>query len=973
MLEAYEVIGREYIEDVHAEGTLLRHRKSGARIALLSNDDENKVFNIAFRTPPENSTGVAHIIEHTVLCGSRKFPLKDPFIELAKGSLNTFLNAMTYPDKTMFPVASCNDTDFRNLCDVYLDAVFYPAIYQNEKIFMQEGWHYHLENAEDPITRNGVVYNEMKGAFSSADDVLDRVVFETLFPDTPYGVESGGDPAVIPELTYEEFLAFHKKYYHPSNSYIYLYGNMDMEETLDWIDREYLSHFEKTTIDSEIKRQKPFDKPVFVEKEYPILDDEPEEANTYLTSSTVVGDYSDVTLNIALSVLEYVLLDTPGAPVKQALLDAGIGEDIDGSYDDGVLQPVFSVIARNAESTDRDRFLAIIHDTLEEQAEKGIDRKAILSGINYFEFRFREADFSRFPKGLIYGIDLFDSWLYDENKPFEYLKVLAIYDDLKKKANEGYFEDLIRSYLLDAKHSACVTLRPKKGLAAAVEAKTAEELAAYKASLSSEEIDDLVKKTRELKAFQEAEETEEALDTLPVLGREDIAKQTPVKLCIEEKNVDGTPYLTEKYFTNGIGYLTLLFDTKNIPNEYVPYLGILKSVLGMVSTENYSYGDLFHEINSRTGGISCGLQTYTTDKGEKGDVGPRMFGIRAKYLYPEQEFVWAMIREIITTSKFDEDRRIREILSGKKMSMQTGIPSAGHASAILRASSYQSETAAWNEKTSGIDHFRLVESICADFEKNFASLSEKLKELTRMVFRPENLTVSLTADGTGFDGVENEIRSLREVLYTDPVEKGSFEWAPDRKNEGFKTSGQVQYVAMVGNYRSEGLPYTGLLRTLHVMLNYEYLWTNIRTLGGAYGCMSNFRRTGGEGLVSYRDPHLKNTLSIFRGLPDYLKNFEADERNMTKYVIGTISELDTPMNAAALGDLALSCWYSHLTEEDFQKERDEILAADAAGIRALAPYAEAIVRADNICVIGSEAVIDRDRDALQSVEALVKG
>ena len=382
MTDAYELISEEYIGDVRAEGKLLRHRKSGARIALLSNDDENKVFNIAFRTPPKNSTGVAHIIEHTVLCGSRKFPLKDPFVELVKGSLNTFLNAMTYPDKTMFPVASCNDTDFQNLMDVYLDAVFYPNIYRNEKIFRQEGWHYEMENRDDALTYNGVVYNEMKGAFSSADDVLDRAVFNALFPDTPYGVESGGDPAVIPELTYEEFLDFHRKYYHPSKCYIYLYGNMDMEEKLEWLDREYLSHFEKAPVDSAIPMQKSFSEPKEITQSYPILDNEPEENNTYLSWNTVVGDYSDVRLNIAFSVLEYVLLDAPGAPVKQALLDAGIGKDIEGAYNDGILQPVFSVIAKNADEKDRESFLSIIRSTLEELAEKGIDQMAVASGIN---------------------------------------------------------------------------------------------------------------------------------------------------------------------------------------------------------------------------------------------------------------------------------------------------------------------------------------------------------------------------------------------------------------------------------------------------------------------------------------------------------------------------------------------------------------------------------------------------------------
>ena len=511
MLEAYELLSREEIRDVKAEGCLLRHRKTGARVAILANDDENKVFSIAFRTPPENSTGVAHIIEHTVLCGSRKFPLKDPFVELAKGSLNTFLNAMTYPDKTVYPVASCNDRDFQNLMDVYLDAVFYPNIYKNEKIFRQEGWHYHLEREEDPLTYNGVVYNEMKGAFSSPDEVLGRAMMNALFPDTPYGVESGGDPSVIPELTYEEFLNFHRKYYHPSNSYIYLYGNMNMEEKLDWLDREYLSRFERAEPDSEIPLQRAFEEIRELRMSYPVLPEESLEDNTYLSSSRVVGDSLDTALNVAFSVLEYALLDAPGAPVKQALLDAQIGSDVEGAYEDGILQPYFSIVAKHANPQDKERFLQVIRETLEKIAQEGVDRKALASGINYFEFRFREADYSSFPRGLIYGLDMLDSWLYDSSRPFDYLKQLSIFEELKERAGQGYFEELIRKYLLDNPHGAVIVLEPEGALAEKREAETAERLEKYKASLSEQEIRLLVKETAELKAYQESEDSPEAV------------------------------------------------------------------------------------------------------------------------------------------------------------------------------------------------------------------------------------------------------------------------------------------------------------------------------------------------------------------------------------------------------------------------------------------------------------------------------
>jgi Zn-dependent M16 (insulinase) family peptidase len=969
--DAYEVIEKTRVEDIHSDCTLLVHKKSGARVALLANDDNNKVFNIAFRTPPKNSTGVAHIIEHTVLCGSRKFPLKDPFVELVKGSLNTFLNAMTYPDKTMFPVASTNDKDFQNLMDVYLDAVFYPNIYSNEKIFRQEGWHYQLEKKDDPLTYNGVVYNEMKGAFSSADEVLSRTVFNALFPDTPYGVESGGDPEVIPELSYEEFLDFHRKYYHPSNSYICLYGNMDMAEKLDWLDREYLSKFDRIEVDSQIAMQKPFDHPIDIRSTYPVLDSEPTEKKTYLTTNMVIGDYSDVQLDVAFTILEYILLDAPGAPVKQAILDSGIAMDVEGMYNDGIEQPVFSIIAKNAEEKDKDKFLEIIRTTLEKLADEGIDKKAVASAINYYEFRFREADYGPYPKGLMYSIGMFSSWLYDDRDPFRYLRELEAFEAIKEKSQHGFFEDLIRKYLLGNNHAAVVTLVPERGLAAKRDAATAEKLAAYKASLTDGQLDQIVRDTADLKAYQESEDSPEALASLPFLKRSDIDRKTPRHISVEETKVDGTTFLKHHYQTNGIAYLQLLFDTAKVPNDLVPYIGILKNVLGVVDTEHYGYTELFHEVNANTGGIVFGVQVEATDE-KDANAGYCMFGIRAKYLYPKQEFVFSIIREILLTSKLDDRKRLKEIIDSTKAGLEVSLPGAGHSTATHRAAAHMSRLDAWTEKISGIDQYHLVEYLQAHFDECADDLIDKLKKLMHIIFRPENLTVSLNAEEAagGFTGIEDSIRSLRDALFTDDVETGSFEWKEDRGSEGFITPGQVQYVGIAGNFRRAGYEYTGAYEVLKKMLNYDYLWINLRVLGGAYGCMSGFRRDGGAYLVSYRDPHLKRTLDVYKALPDYLRKFDADEDTMTKLVIGTISDIDTPMNASALGTAALNAWYSGRTEADIQKKRDQILDCQPADIRALADPVEAFINNSSVCVIGSQTVIEKDKDAVKNIKSL---
>ena len=593
-LNQYEIIKDEDLQDVKCHGYLLKHKKSGARLVLMEADDDNKVFSVGFRTPPEDSTGLPHILEHSVLCGSDHFPVKDPFVELVKGSLNTFLNAMTYPDKTMYPVASCNDKDFQNLMHVYMDAVFYPNIYKHEEIFRQEGWSYKLDSEDADLEYNGVVYNEMKGAFSSPEGVLDRVVLNELFPDTAYANESGGDPDVIPNLSYEQFLAFHKKYYHPSNSYIYLYGDMDMEEKLIWLDQEYLSKFDVAEIDSRIAYQEPFTKMKEVEMPYSVASEEPLEDNTFLSYNKVIGTSLDKELYVAFEILDYALLSAPGAPLKKALLEAGIGKDILGSYDNGVYQPIFSVVAKNANPEQKEEFVTLIEKLLTDMVEHGIDRKALEAGINYHEFQYREADYGRYPKGLMYGLQIMDSWLYDENEPFMHIQALDTFAFLKKQMNTGYFENLIREYLLNNEHGVIVTLKPERGRTARMDKELHDKLQAYKAGLSKEEIAELVERTKALEIYQSEPSDAEALATIPVLKREDISREI-APIYNEEMKLAGIPMVFHEIDTNGIGYIDIMFDMSEVPEELLPYAGILQGVLGIIDTENYEYGELFNE------------------------------------------------------------------------------------------------------------------------------------------------------------------------------------------------------------------------------------------------------------------------------------------------------------------------------------------------------------------------------------------
>lgn len=967
-LTAYELLQKEQMPELNSVGYLLKHKKTGAKVALISNDDENKVFHIGFRTPPSDSTGVPHIMEHSVLCGSRDFPVKDPFVELVKGSLNTFLNAMTYPDKTVYPVASCNDQDFQNLMHVYLDAVFHPNIYKEEKIFRQEGWHYELESEDAKVIYNGVVYNEMKGAFSSPEDMLDREIMTTLYPDTPYYYESGGDPKHIPELTYEDFLAFHQKFYHPSNSYIYLYGNMDMAEKLAWIDEQYLSRYDYLEVDSSIHMQKPFEKTIERVVDYPISAEESAKNQAYLSYNAVIGTSLDAELYLAFQVLEYALLSAPGAPLKQALLDAGIGKDILSTYENGIAQPYFSIIAKNAEEKQKDAFVDVIRKTLTGIVEKGFERKALQAGLNYYEFRYREADFGNYPKGLMYGLQMFDSWLYDEEQPFLHLIALDNFAKLKEQVEKGtgYFEKLVQTYLLDNTHAAVLILRPVPGLEALEQARVEKILDAYKDSLDGEERKKLVRDTFELKAYQDEPSPQEELEKIPMLKREDIRRET-APFVNEEFQADGTTLLHQNVFTGGISYIRLLFDAGQLPDSLIPYLGILKYVLGYVDTENYSYGELFNEINCHTGGISPAVNLYgNMREKEKFRI---MFELKAKTLSDKTDFAFAMMREILHRTKLTDTKRLYEIIAQLKSRLQMYLTSSGHSAAAMRAMSKFSESARINDRMNGISFYWVVEDLEQHFEERSKELIRKLRQVMEYVLRPENLIVSCTSAEDGLEKVRREIPALKKALCTSAlpsVKKEVKEKEPLVKKEGIKTPSAVQYVARAGHISR----YTGAYRILKVILSYDYLWIQVRVKGGAYGCMSGFGVYGDSYLVSYRDPNLSQTNEVFEKTAEYVEQFDASERDMTKYIIGTVSELDTPLTPSAAGNRSMSAWLTHASAEDFQKIRDEILDASPADIRALADGIRELLAEESFCTIGNESKIEKERELFDRTVSL---
>ena len=967
-LAEYEILDEHRVEDVQSDGFILRHKKSGARIAILSNNDDNKVFYIGFRTPPEDETGVPHIIEHTTLCGSKKFPVKDPFIELAKGSLNTFLNAMTYPDKTVYPVASCNDQDFKNLMDVYLDAVFNPNITKYEEIFKQEGWHYELTGKDDELKINGVVYNEMKGAYSSPDEVLSSQIYRSLFPDNTYSKDSGGNPEYIPKLTYEAYLDFYHKYYHPSNSYIYLYGDMDVVERLEWLDKEYLSLYDYKKVNSEINKQPAFDEIKNVEAQYSITMDDSQENKTYLSYNRVVGDTLDEMLYQAFDVLDYALVSSPGAPVKQALIDAGIGDDVYGSYDAGILQLVFSFVAKNANASQADEFESIIENTLKEVVKTGINKEALLAGINSSEFKFREADFGQFPKGLLFGLNCLDSWLFDDMKPFIHLECLGTFAKLRKAVDTDYFEKLIQEYLLDNTHGSSVTVKPKRGLGNEREEALAKELSDYKASLSDEEIKKLIEDTEHLKKYQEEPSSDEDLRKLPMLTRADMKKNAMPFSNIEDELLD-VKVVRHDIESNGIDYISFLFDAGDFAQSELGYLGFFTNALGLVSTEKYSYTDLANATNIYTGGISTGTASHPDIKDRNNFV--FKFEVKLKVLEKNLDKALELMEQMLLTSDFTDTKRLGELVAQIKARLQANLSSSGHLVAAMQSMSSFTRYALYQDELKGIAFYRSICRIEKELSESPKSVSDKLAAIAKKLFARNRMLISFTGNNEAYGNAKPSLEKVIAGFDKMSVVGNQAEVHFNTAKEAFIDASQIQYVAKTGDFICEGYEYTGALRLLRIILSYDYLWINVRVKGGAYGCMNTFLRSGESYFVSYRDPNLSDTLDVYDRIPEYIKSFSPDERDMTKYIIGTFSALDTPMNPEAKGSRSLSAYLEGITYEQIQKERNEILNAQPEDIRRLADLVEAVLKKDSICVIGNENMIKESAGLFENVEKLI--
>ena len=974
-LGTYEIIKVNVLPEQNGIGLVLSHKKTKARVSVVLNDDDNKVFAIGFRTPPTNSKGIQHIVEHTVLCGSKKYPAKDPFVELAKGSLNTFLNAMTYGDKTVYPIASCNDKDFHNLMDVYLDAVFNPNIYSREEIFKQEGWHYELADKDSDVIINGVVYNEMRGVYSSPDNVLADYVNQKMYPDSPYGVDSGGDPDVIPTLSREEYLDYHKNYYHPSNSYIYFYGDLDVVENLKYIDEDYLKDYNYLYVPSEIPEQKSFDAPLYDKTGYSITQDEAEDSESIISYNVVTGKCTDKYLNTALNILQYILIDSPGAPLKKAIIDAGICADVESMLDNTMLQPLFTIVAREADAKDAETFNNLIEENLKKYVEEGLDKEALEAALNIFEFKYKEANSGRYPKGLMLGLTDFAGWLYDDSLAQDSFTMQEVYDYLREGINKnhfnpddstrGYFEELIQRMLLDNNHKSVIVAEPVVDLNADKDKALVEKLADYKSHLSDEEIDALIADTQHLKDYQTEPSTPEELATIPLLDIEDINKE-PRKLYNRETEVSGVKVIAHDIFTNGITYVDMFFDASDMKYEDLGKLQLIIELLKYVDTDEHTYNDLTKKINLFTGGIAFNTGCFNRIGM---DVLPY---VCCKFKTFDNKLAegFKLSQEIITTSHITDKKRIREIISEIKASGKISLVEGGHSTAKGRAFSYIDKGSKILEALEGVEYFRFIDYLDKNFDDIIDSLTSELEVLYKKMFRKDKMIISYTSDKN--ESVMKEpLDNLLSVISDEKISDDKMIVPMENLCEGFKTSSKVQYVAVAADYKKAGLKFNGALNLLKTILSYDYLWINVRVKGGAYGCMCEFNQFGYAFFVSYRDPNLKETYAVYKKALEYVENFDCSDRDMTKYIIGTMSNVDLPLTPSGLGSLSFAQYITNITDEERKINRKTILTANQETIRGLAPYIKVLSESDVLCTVGGEEKVNADADIFKTVSKLI--
>lgn len=958
VVHGFKLEQKQFIKELDGEGYLFRHLKSGARLLKVVSKDDNKVFSVAFKTPPPDDTGVPHIMEHSVLNGSENFPVKSPFDVLAQGSLKTFLNAMTSSDYTIYPVASRNDKDFFNLMHVYLDAVFKPLVEKNPKIFQQEGWHYELESPESPLVYKGVVYNEMKGAFSAPERQLGYLMDKALFPGNQYGNSSGGYPDAIPRLTYEKFKAFHQKYYHPANSYIYLYGNGDMDKELAFINENYLSGTDRIDVDSHIPMQKPLAEPKVVHGQYGIPEGAATDGKTYIARNSVYGLNTDQEFSIALDILAEALVNHQAAPLRLALQKAGIGRDVSASTDT-IQQPVFGITVTNAEAKDLPRFDQVYRDTLKEVVAKGFDRTTLEGIINRQEFALREGRGSF--TGVLGAMMAASGWMFADD-PFITLSFNKELAAIRSKLDQKYFEHLIEKVLLNNTHACTVVMEPKPGLEKELAAEQECKLAEIKAKMSPEEIAGIVKQTQELIAYQQRQDDPEALKTIPLLEITDIEKKQE-DLPLRMDSLAGTPLLYFDTFSKGIVYLDLYFDAAAVDQELIPYLQLYSELVGLMSTDDFAYGDLENQVNLHTGGISTNLYPLSVNRDDN-QMKP-YFVMRGKAMPEKVGRMMDLMEQQLLHSKWDDSARLKEMLLRTKAQFEQGLAYNGLGIAMRRLASYISNRGAYVDMTLGFGFYQFLSDTCR--EPDLKQIAAKLKAVQSMLINQKGLNVGVTCQDEQLQAVKNELPAILAGLPKSDFKAAAYHFAKEPLNEGFQDASKVQYVLKGSNYKKLGFQYSGKMNVLSQLLSTVYLQNTIRVQGGAYGGFAVMEDSGLLAFASYRDPNLKKTVENYLGASRFLSELSLGERDLRRLIIGTISDWDRPLNPSQKGFMAVWRYLKGDTLAMLQKERDEILGTTVDDLKGFAKMVEMVMAQNYLCVVGNEKKIADEKELFKKI------
>ncbi len=939
---------KKHVDEIKADVYIGKHEKSGARLLYVAADDPNKVFSISFKTVPENDTGVMHILEHSVLNGSDKYPVREPFVELLKSSMQTFLNAMTYPDKTMYPVASCNEKDFENLMDVYLDAVFHPAIYNKKEIFLQEGWHY--EGGEKECFR-GVVYNEMKGEMSSEDSLLGEYLQNTMFPDVCYSKNSGGDPKAIPSLTYEEFIETHKKFYHPSNSYIYLYGDMDVLDKLRLMDEGYLNSYDDIHLDVKVGVQ-PDRGDLYKAARYD--SDESKDVATHYAMGFKAAPFDDHEKLMATDILITSICSNNESPLKKALLDKGICEEAWAYLDDQLISPYVCLAMKRCK--DDDEYIASsVREILEGIVKDGIDKEIIEANINQMEFKMREADFGNQPTGLIYCTWVMASWLYGGD-PTLLLSYEKEFKSIREKAKGDYFERLLEEIFLNSKHNAFVKLTPDPNYAEEKAADEAERVKAYREKIGEEGVKKAEAELGALKEMQNSEDTPEALATIPVLDLKYISPESE-KIPFEKMEYEGSEVLYHDIETKRILYMSLYFDLSGLDTESIVEVSLASRFLGRLATKTKTAAQVINAIKINLGTFSASVDTFAPIDNRK-NVSAKL---RVSFSALEDNIKNAMtlVGEILNETDFENSvSDIKKMLLQEKLGRENWMTRNGHSAALRRAMSYFSPEDELGQKLNGIDYYFFVKHLTETFDAEYA---KKLGNMVKYAARKQCITYSVTGSGEILKATLENINALKLEDVT-CVSGGFANIECNAKNEGFIVPTDVAYVAKAATCNEA----KGSMFVLSHIMTYDYLWNTIRAKGGAYGTGFTVNLLGDIGMHSYRDPNLKDTVTAFDEAYKYIEAFEADEREMTKYIVGAVAATDRPKSAFTKAMRSDGDYFNGISPKLRDKIRGEMLNTKVSDIRKAATTIKRLMDENNLCVFSSKARIEKNSDLFKN-------